>query len=133
MYRQNYKLKDFERYFMWYVVKVIELNWDEWKMGLVYNFFCFIWNYSNTNPRLTHLIPHLNGAIWIAIKIAIQKMYPFTQEFHWSIQQSVSHFCSLFSNCYIANSNSKSFTGIQSYIVGFGFYNFTFISLNLST
>ena len=39
--------------------------------------------------------------IWIAIWIAIRKIYPFTWYTHCSIKQSASHWCSLFSHCYI--------------------------------
>ena len=46
------------------------------------------------------LIPclHIAKIIWIAIK----KMYLFTLDIDYSIQQSESHCCSLFSHCYIA-------------------------------
>ena len=61
------------------------------------HWYCSVW-----------IIPHLHGAkniwivIWIPIWIAIQKMYLFTWDIHCPIQQSASHFCSLFSHCYIA-------------------------------
>ena len=62
--------------------------------------------------RTCILIPRLHGAkiiqnaiwiaSWIAMWIAIQKMYPFTRDIHFSIQQSASHCSSLFRHCYIA-------------------------------
>ena len=42
---------------------------------------------------ITHL--HASKIIWIAIWMAIQKMYQFTQDFYCSIQQNTSHCCSL--------------------------------------
>ena len=46
---------------------------------------------------VSFFFPRLHEAkiIWIAICIAIQKMYLFTRDIHCTIQQSTSHCCSL--------------------------------------